>query len=337
MAAGATATMPVPGAMNIPINPMVSYTPAAAVDVLGSLESFSLFSSIGAVTNASFSGILGDVGANVGAISGFGTSVQVGSFYNADAVTVQAKIDLDNAYSQLMLIPTTVSNHTPAFGSGETLSPGVYSTPGAGSLAGTITLDGGGYPDAVFIFEFNGAFAAGAQSKVILSNGTRRCNVFWISEGAASIGSFSTLKGTILAHNGAATMGAGGNLEGRLLSTGGAIGFSTGVVYTVVHDVECGYTAEYKSDKRAVDSSVVSFEEELLIYPNPSKGVFNIKLSAFNVETEIYLFDTTGKLIERKSVSKEDNSGNIIRIGSSNFASGIYLVKISRKSILLES
>ena len=59
--------------MNIPINPMVSYTPAAAVDVLGSLENFSLFSSIGAVANASFSGILGDVGANVGAISGFAT------------------------------------------------------------------------------------------------------------------------------------------------------------------------------------------------------------------------------------------------------------------------
>jgi hypothetical protein len=326
---GGTASMP--GAMNIPINPMVSYTPAAAVDVLGSLENFSLFSSIGAVANASFSGILGDVGANAGAISGFATSVQVGSFYNGDAVTAQAKIDLDTAYTQLMLIPTTVRNHTPAFGSGETLQPGVYSTLGAGSLAGTITLDGQNNPDAIFIFKFTGAFAAAAQSKVIFSNGTRRCNVFWISEGATSIGSFSYMRGTVLAHGGAATMGAGGNLEGRLLSTGGAIGFSTGVVYTVVHDVECGYTAEYKSDKRAEDSSVVSFEEEPLIYPNPSKGVFNIKLSAFNVETEIYLFDTTGKLIERKSVSKEDNSGNIIRIGSSNFASGIYVVKIITK------
>jgi hypothetical protein len=326
---GGTATMP--GSVDIAINPMVSYAPAASVDVLGSLENFSLFSSIGAVANASFSGILGDVGANAGAISGFATSVQVGSFYNGDAVTAQAKIDLENAYTQLMLIPTTVRNHTPAFGSGEILEPGVYSTPGAGSLAGTIILDGQNNPDAIFIFKFNGAFAAAAQSEVILSNGMRRCNVFWISEGATSIGSFSTIKGTVIANNGAATLGAGGNLEGRLLSTGGAIGFSTGVVYTVVHDVECGYTAEYKSDKRAVDSSVVSFEEELLIYPNPSKGVFNIKLSAFNVETEIYLFDTTGKLIERKSVSKEDNSGNIIRIGSSNFASGIYLVKIITK------
>lgn len=328
---GGTATMP--GTMNIPINPMVSYTPAAAVDVLGSIENFSLFTSNGAVANASTSGILGDVGADVGAISGFATSAHIGSFYNADAVTAQAKIDLNNAYSQLMLIPTTVSNHTPAFGSGETLQAGVYSTPGAGSLAGTITLDGQNDPDAIFIFKFNGAFAAAAQSKVILSNGTRRCNVFWISEGAASIGSFSTIKGTVLAHNGAATMGAGGNLEGRLLSTGGAIGFSTGVVYTVVHDVECDdstaqKTAVKTSVKEAVDTETISFEEELEVYPNPSKGVFNIKLSKVNVQTDIYLFDTTGKLISRKSISKENNSGDLIRIGSNNLSSGIYLVKI---------
>jgi len=327
---GGTATMP--GDMYIPINPMVSYTPAAAVDVLGSIENFSLFTINGAVANASTSGILGDVGADIGAISGFATSAHIGSFYNADAVTAQAKIDLNNAYSQLMLIPTTVSNHTPAFGSGETLQAGVYATPGAGSLAGTITLDGQGNDDAVFIFKFNGAFAAAAQSKVIFSNGTRRCNVFWISEGATSIGSFSMIKGTVLAHNGAATMGAGGNLEGRLLSTGGAIGFSTGVVYTVVSDVECdNYTEQKTTTKRVVATAPESIEETLVIYPNPSKGVFNIKLAIFNVQTDVYLFDTTGKLIARKSISKENNSGNTIAIGNNNLSSGIYLVKIITK------
>ena len=327
---GGTATMP--GSVNIAINPMVSYAPAASVDVLGSLENFSLFSSIGAVANASFSGILGDIGANVGAISGFATSVQVGSFYNGDAVTAQAKIDLDNAYTQLMLIPTTVRNHTPAFGSGEILKPGVYSTPGAGSLAGTITLDGQNNPDAIFILKFKGAFAAAAQSKVILSNGTRRCNVFWISEGATSIGAFSYMRGTVLAHGGAATMGAGGNLEGRLLSTGGAIGFSTGVVYTVVRDVECDDNVEEKTaTKTTLSNEIPLFEENLKVYPNPSKGIFNIKLTNLNVHTEIYLFDTTGKLILRTSVSKENNFGSPIRIGNYNLSSGIYLVKIITK------
>ncbi|MFT4806184.1 MAG: hypothetical protein ACI9YE_003416 [Psychroserpens sp.] len=135
-----------------------------------------------------------------------------------------------------------------------------------------------------------------------------------------------------MAHNGAATMGAGGNLEGRLLSTGGAIGFSTGVVYTVVHDVECGDNVEQKTaTKTAVSSGITLFEENLKVYPNPSKGIFNIKLANFNVETEIYLFDTTGKLIARTSVSKENNSGSPIRIGNNNLSSGIYLVKIITK------
>ncbi|MFT5254414.1 MAG: hypothetical protein ACI87N_003484, partial [Flavobacteriales bacterium] len=48
-------------------------------------------------------------------------------------------------------------------------------------------------------------------------------------------------------------------------------------------------------------------------------------------QTEIYLFDTTGKLIARTSVSKENNSGSPVRIGNNNLSSGIYLVKIITK------
>jgi hypothetical protein len=329
---GGTATMP--GAMNIPINPMVSYTPAAAVDVLGSIENFSLFTSNGAVANASTSGILGDVGADVGAISGFATSAHIGSFYNADAVTAQAKIDLDYAYNQLMLIPTTVSNHTPAFGSGETLSPGVYSTPGAGSLAGTITLDAGGVSDAVFIFKFNGAFAAGAQSKVILSNGTRRCNVFWISEGAASIGSFSTLKGTILAHNGAATMGAGGNLEGRLLSTGGAIGFSTGVVYTVVHDVECVNKGSNKSMKNGpINETPIKLDATtLMAYPNPfsTNTTVSFTIPYDEANANLVLYDFRGALIQVLYNEKSNaNQKNEVQFNGENLATGVYLFRLT--------
>ena len=333
IAANGMAIMPA-GIMNIPIKPMVSYTPAAAVDVLGSIENFSLFSSNGAVANASTSGIIGDVGADIGAITGFATSSHIGSFYNADAVTAQAKIDLNNAYSELMMIPNTVSSHTPAFGSGETLPAGVYTTAGAGSLAGTITLDGAGDEDAIFIFKFNGAFAAGAQSRVILSNGTRRCNVFWISEGAASIGSFSTIKGTVIANKGAATMGAGGNLEGRLLSTGGAIGFSTSVVYTVVHDKEeCDSNLEQKTSSKSVLATKNNPESinEILVYPNPSNGIFNIKLSVLNIKTDVYVIDTAGRIIANESISKENNTGNLIRIGNNNLSSGIYLVKIITK------
>ena len=51
----------------------------------------------------------------------------------------------------------------------------------------------------------------------------------------------------------------------------------------------------------------------------------------FVFKTNIYLFDTTGKLIAHKSISKENNSGDLIRIGNYNLSSGIYLVKIITK------
>jgi len=232
--AGSISNMPA-GPISVGIYCLDNCSPASAVNVLGSVAGFTLFTSDGAVANAATSGFIGDIGSDDGAVSGFVTSTKYGSFHNADATTAQAKIDLENAYSQLINIPITHTAHAASFGSGETLNAGVYFIGGAGSLSGTINLDANNNPDAIFIFRFNGAFSVAAQSRVIFRNGTRRCNVFWIAEGAASMGTFTFMKGTVIAHDGACTMGANGNLEGRMLSTDGAIGFSTGVAYNTTY------------------------------------------------------------------------------------------------------
>jgi hypothetical protein len=236
IAAGGKADLPT-GPIAILIKCLGNCASSSALgDVLGSVGNFGLFTSLGAVANAATSGIVGDIGTNGGAISGFGTSTHVGSFYKENAVTVKAKEDLDKAYTTLMGLANTVTDHGAAFGSGETIAPGIYAIAGAGSLAGTLTLDGGGDSNAVFVFKFAGAFSVAAQSRVILTNGARRCNVFWIggagvATGAVSMGTFTYMKGTVISHGGACTMGANGSMEGRMLSTGGAIGFSTGVLY----------------------------------------------------------------------------------------------------------
>ena len=219
------------GDSTIPISCLGGCEANPLVDVLGSVSQYALFTSDGAVANAATSGIVGNIGTNNGLITGFTTSTHAGFFNIPGDITFKAKQDLAYAYAQLIAIPNTELGHTAAFGSGERVFPGVYKINGAGSLAGTITLDAQNNPDAIFIFKFNGAFSVEAQSKVIFRNGTRRCNVFWISEGATDIGTFTYMKGTVIAHGGAATMAANGNLEGRLLSTAGAINFSTGVVY----------------------------------------------------------------------------------------------------------
>ena len=227
---------PPPGTCTIPIFCNSDCSPAPSVDVLGVLSNYALFTSSGAVSNTSTSGISGKIGTNAGASSGYESSIIVGSFETANAATVQAKTDVDNAYIALMALPNTVTNHTAAFGTGETINAGVYFVNGAGSLGGTITLDAQNNPNAIFVFKFAGAFSVGAQSKIILANGARRCNVFWIggagvATGAVSIGAASDLKGTFLSHDGACTSGDGLFLSGRLLSTGGEVTTYAGIVY----------------------------------------------------------------------------------------------------------
>jgi hypothetical protein len=198
---------------------------------LGTAANFILFTSAGAVDNTGSSTLTGDIGSDLGDISGFGEATVNGSFYNADSVTALAKVDLSSAYSQLISVPPTETSHPPAFGGGETLTAGVYTIAGAGSLGGNLTLDGLGDINSLFIFRFGGAFNTGASSSVILVDGVSCCNIFWISEGAVAMAASTTMKGTIIANNGAISMAVTGDLEGRMLSTAGAVAFGPATAY----------------------------------------------------------------------------------------------------------
>jgi Ice-binding-like len=141
----------------------------------------------------------------------------------------QLVADLQTAYNTLKGLPVTNATHTPAYGN-ETLPPGVYALAGAISTAGTIILDGGGDSNAVFVFRTDGAFAAGANTIITLANGASACNVFWIAEGALSVGAASEFKGTCISHAGAISVGGGSTLIGRVFSFMGAATFGPGTI-----------------------------------------------------------------------------------------------------------
>ena len=198
---------------------------------LGTAANFALFSSAGAVGNTGVSQITGNIGTNVGAITGFGNVN--GVMHTADASTAQAAIDLQAAWVYIStLTPTGVIG--PVLGSGQILFAGVYSVAAAGSVVGALTLDAQGNPNAVFIITTGGALTTAAGATVTLINGAVACNVFWVSEGATSMAASTTMRGTLIAHNGAIDMGAGGILEGRELSTTGAVSVYGTIAYTPV-------------------------------------------------------------------------------------------------------
>ncbi|WP_318639991.1 ice-binding family protein [Flavobacterium ardleyense] len=187
---------------------------------LNSLANFDLFTSDGAITNTGLTQVSGNIGTNLGAISGFSASPSSINIQNV--ATAQAVIDLSALYEELLVTTPTVLNHPLTFGTGEALSPGIYDVNGAISIAGTLTLDGQGNSNALFIIKTNGALNAAAYAKIVLINGARADNVYWLAAGAAGFATFADIKGIVVS-NAAIVFGAYAKLDGKALTKFGAI------------------------------------------------------------------------------------------------------------------
>src|SRR5690606_18973852 len=122
----------------------------AQAPVLGNVSSFALFSLSGNVSNTGLSHLTGNVGTNNGSITNFG---------NVDGVLHDT-----NSTSQEvadMLTITCIEIHEtpeefypePELGDGQILQAGTYFIGESTILNNTLTLDGEGNPDAVFIFQ----------------------------------------------------------------------------------------------------------------------------------------------------------------------------------------
>ena len=86
---------------------------------------------------------------------------------------------------------------------GKTLAPGVYNSTSGILISGPIALklDGGGDPNAVFIFQAasSGDLTVDPTSSIVYTNGAQPCNVFWKVNSAFLKNTDNTFIGTILA------------------------------------------------------------------------------------------------------------------------------------------
>ena len=105
---------------------------------------------------------------------------------------------------------------------GTTLETGIYSTPTYFTLTGTLTLDAKNDPNAVFILRSPGYVTTAAGSVVVLSNGAKASNVFWVTGSYFSAGAGALLFGNVLAA-GDVTLGAGAGFKGHIFSQSGSI------------------------------------------------------------------------------------------------------------------
>jgi len=153
------------------------------------------------------------------------------------AITAQAKTNLLTVLDTFDKIGTasstvagytTTAAHALIFSDTEVVGPGIYQIAGAGSITGTITLDGQDNPDALFVFNINGAFDTGAGAVVKLTRGAKASNVFWIPVGAVGLGAGTIMKGTMISKGSAIGIGADCIIDGRMFTTAGAIGIGPG-------------------------------------------------------------------------------------------------------------
>ena len=206
----------------------------AATVPLGTSESFAVLAG-STVTNTGPSVISGDLGVSPGtAVTGFPPGMLApGTVHAADAVALQAQTDLTIAYKNAFGRTGGGAISAP-LGGGTTLFAGVYTSAADIFVGGDLTLDGGGDPNALFVFQAKTGTlitAAGTTSgvpntRVLLRNGAQACNVFWQVGSSATIETSTQFAGNILALT-SITLKTGATLYGRALARNGAVTLDT--------------------------------------------------------------------------------------------------------------
>jgi len=224
---------------------------------LASVECYTIFSSDGPVANVGITNVLGDVGTNNGTVTGFNPLLVVGIIHAVpDPSTVLAASDLLNAYNYLNALPYDIELLFPAlFGHNLVLTPHTYIMNGAVTFTDTTFLNAEGNPNAVFVIQVKGAFTTSTYSNVVLMNGTKAENVYWMIDGAVSINDFSLFNGTIVCNNAAMDLTNGVEIHGRALTTTGAL--STFAINAIMPP-GCGGTAAPLIITQPTDQSTCS-------------------------------------------------------------------------------
>jgi hypothetical protein len=194
-----------PAAVNIGTDSQFAILAGSGIIVAGAVNSTVITGNIGTFPTPS--------------ITGLGNVVLNGVNQAGDAVSQGAKTDLTAAFDDAAGRPFDATYSEVG---GLTLDGGVYKASDSLDLTGTLTLNGQGNPNAVWIFQVGSSFTTASYSAIDLTGGAQASNVFWEVGSLATLGSYSDLDGDILALD-SITMGTYATEDGRLLSENGAV------------------------------------------------------------------------------------------------------------------
>ena len=219
------ATVALITALYIVLPPSISMA-ATHVD-LGNASSFGVLAPT--ITNTGSTVISGTAGSSYGGFggptpTGFPPGV-AGALHNNDALANLALTDAGHAVtvagSQLAVSHVLVPN--------EILTPGAYAIGTLAHLSGSLTLDGGGDRNAVFVFTAPDSLTTASASIIHLMGSAQACNVFWSIGSSATLGTGSTFVGHMVAQA-SITATNGVSIAGSLDALTGAVTLDTNTV-----------------------------------------------------------------------------------------------------------
>lgn len=84
---------------------------------------------------------------------------------------------------------------------------------------------------------------------------------------------------------------------------------------------------QHPSDYKLLDKvTTMQVQEELIVFPNPTKGAFQLQTSDFQPESDVSAFDISGKLLFKRKL----NDG---QFDLTDYPAGTYYIKIVSDSI----
>ena len=188
------------------------------------------------ITNTGPTVINGNMALSPGtSVTGFLPGVVTGDLDVNNAPATLAQTDLVTAYDDAAGETTTV-NLTGTDLGGLTLTPGTYTFDTSALLTGTLTLDGEGATNPVFIFQIGSTLTTASSSSVALTDGASGCGIYWQVGSSATLGTTTSFQGTIMAMtsitmNTGATIGVGGlGYGGRALAMNGAVTLDSNII-----------------------------------------------------------------------------------------------------------
>lgn len=210
--------------------------PSPAVD-LGLARDYAILAKTGISTTGTTS-VTGDMGISPNAaigITGFGLIMDSSGTYSTSSLVTGKIYASDYTAPTPTNVGTAVSNMESAFTTanglapdetellagnlnGQTLAAGTYKWGTDLSVTNSIILDGGGVDCAAFVFQIAGKLTIANGTQIILQNGAKADNIYWVVAGSGAIlGTSVNFSGNVLSQT-LISVNTGSIVKGRLLA-----------------------------------------------------------------------------------------------------------------------